>query len=68
LVPTRQLALLTLLLGIAAILEAVDSGIVMLPSPVGPVWIRVVLEIAWVFATSVALIRTSRVARQPEPG
>ena len=68
LVPTRQLALLTLLLGIAAILEAVDSGIVMLPSAVGPVWIRVVLEIAWVFATSVALIRTSRVARQPEPG
>jgi hypothetical protein len=66
--PTRGLALVTLLLGISAILEAVDSGIVMLPSPIGPVWIRVVLEIAWVIGTSAALMRTVRVARPPEPG
>jgi Right handed beta helix region len=68
LAPTRGLALLTVLLGIAAMLEAVDSGIVMLPSPIGPVWVRVVLEIAWVIGTSAALMRTTRVARPPEPG
>ena len=67
LAPNRRLALLTLLLGIAAILEAVDSGLFMLPSPIGPVWIRVVLEIAWVIGTSVAAMRTTRVARSPEP-
>ncbi len=37
LVPTQRLAVLTLLLGIVALLEALDSGLVMLPIPVGPV-------------------------------
>ena len=63
----RGLALLTLLLGAAAILEAVDSGLFMLPSPIGPVWVRVVLEIAWVIGTSAVLMRPGRVARPLEP-
>ena len=67
LAPNRGLAMLTLLLGIAAILEAVDSGLVMLPSPIGPVWIRVLLEVAWVVGTSAALVRRTRVARPPGP-
>ena len=49
--------MLTLVLGIVALLEAVDSGILLLPSPIGPVWIRVVLEIVWVVWTAAALAR-----------
>jgi len=63
LVPTERLAVLTLILGIVALLEAVDSGILLLPSPVGLVWIRVLLEMVWVVWTAVALVRRT----SPEP-
>jgi hypothetical protein len=42
--PTRRLAIFTVLLGVAALLEAVDTRVVLIPLPVGPVWIRVVLQ------------------------
>ena len=65
LVPTERLAVLTLVLGIAALLEAVDSGILLLPSPVGPVWVRVLLEIIWIVWTALSLARRTR--REPKP-
>jgi hypothetical protein len=63
-VPTERLAVLTLLLGVVALLEAVDSGILLVPSPIGPVWIRVMLEVVWIVWTGVALVR---VRRSPRP-
>ena len=59
-VPTERLAALTLVLGVVALLEAVDSGILLLPSPIGPVWIRVILEAIWIVWTAVALVRSRR--------
>jgi hypothetical protein len=69
LVPTQRLAVLTLVLGIVALLEALDSGLVMLPSPIGPVWVRVILEVVWVIWTAAALIASARAHRPaaPEP-
>jgi hypothetical protein len=72
LVPTQRLAVLTLVLGIVALLEALDSGLSMLPSPIGPVWVRVVLEVVWVVWTTLALIASVRVRKlapstQPAP-
>ena len=67
LVPTERLAVLTLVLGIVALLEAMDSGILLLPSPVGPVWVRVVLEIVWVVWTALALVRRTRTEPKPLP-
>jgi len=67
LVPTERLAVLTLVLGIVALLEAMDSGILLLPSPVGPVWVRVVLEIVWVVWTALALVRRTRTEPKPPP-
>lgn len=63
LVPTQRLAVLTLLLGIVALLEALDSGLVMVPSPIGPVWIRFVLEVVWIVWTAAALIASARSRR-----
>ena len=59
LMPTRRLAIFTLLLAAVAQLEAVDSGLFLLPLPVGPVWVRVVLEIAWIAWTARALVKSS---------
>ncbi len=59
-VPSERLAVLTLLLGVVALLEAVDSGIILIPSPIGPVWIRVILEVVWVVWVAAALIRSPR--------
>ena len=55
LVPNRRLAVLTVVLGFVAILEAIDSGIVILPTPIGPVWLRLVLELVWIVWTAAAL-------------
>jgi len=72
LVPTRRLAVLTLMLGLVALFEAVDSGIVLLPVPVGPVWPRVVLEVAWIAWIGAVLVKATRThfsgdnGRQPE--
>jgi hypothetical protein len=63
LVPTQRLAVLTLLLGIVALLEALDSGLVMLPSPIGPVWVRAVLEVVWIIWTIGALFASARPRR-----
>ena len=65
LVPTQRLAVLTLVLGVAALLEALDSGIVMVPSPIGPVWARLILEVVWVVWTAIAVVSSNR--RPPEP-
>jgi hypothetical protein len=67
LVPTQRLAVLTLVLGIVALLEALDSGLVMLPSPIGPVWVRVVLEVVWVVWTVAALVGSARSRRPAAP-
>ena len=47
-ITSRRLAALSVLLGVVALLEAVDSGVFLLPSPIGPVWIRVLLEVMWI--------------------
>jgi hypothetical protein len=60
LVPTRRLAVLTLVLGLVALFEAVDTGVVLLPVPVGPVWSRVVLEVAWIAWIGAALVTATR--------
>src|SRR6185312_13876146 len=57
LVPGRLLALWTLLLGLVALAEAVDAGIVLLPLPVAVVWIRLGMELVWVVWTVRNLIR-----------
>jgi hypothetical protein len=62
-VPTERLAVLTLVLGIVALLEAVDSGILLIPSPIGPVWVRVILEVVWILWTVALLVRSARSAR-----
>lgn len=67
LVPTQRLAVLTLLLGIVALLEALDSGIVMVPSSIGPVWARVILEAVWTVWTAVALVTSARTRQPAEP-
>jgi len=66
-VPNQRLAVLTLLLGIVALLEALDSGIVMVPSPIGPVWARVILEVVWTVWTAVALVTSARTRQPAEP-
>ena len=60
---TERLALLTLVLGIVALLEAVDSGILLLPSPIGPVWVRVILEVVWIVWSAAVLVRFTRSSR-----
>ncbi len=59
-VPGRLLAGWTVLLGLVALGEAIDSGIVLLPLPVGVVWIRVLMEAVWVVWTTRNLIRARR--------
>ena len=60
------------MLGLVALFEAVDSGIVLLPVPVGPVWPRVVLEVAWIAWIGAVLVKATRThfsgdnGRQPE--
>ena len=72
LMPNRGLAVLSFALGLVAVLEAVDGAIVMLPVPVGPVWVRMLLEVAWAGWIGARLVRSrlrSRVpvARTPAP-
>jgi hypothetical protein len=60
LVPSRRLAVLSVLLGLVAFLEAVDSAILLLPTPVGPVWLRVILEMVWTAWTGLAIVKGVR--------
>jgi len=55
--PGRLLAVWTVLLGLVALAEAVDAGIVLLPLPLGVVWIRLLMELVWVVWTTRNLIR-----------
>jgi hypothetical protein len=65
LAPTRRLAIVSLLLGVAALLEAVDSGVVLLPLfPAGPVWVRLALELAWIGWTAITLVKSARTGRE----
>jgi hypothetical protein len=64
LMPTGRLAALTLVLGVVALLEAVDSGLVVLPFPVGPVWVRLVIEVAWIAWTATILVKAARATRR----
>lgn len=59
---SSRLAAISLALGLVALLEAVDSGIMLLPSPVGMVWMRLALECAWVVMAGVTLWRQPRSA------
>jgi len=63
LMPGRRLAALTVVLGVASLLEAVDTGIVLLPLPAGVVWLRLVLELIWIVWTGLALIGWHRSAQ-----
>jgi hypothetical protein len=68
LVTNRRLAIAGLLLGLAAILEAVDEGVIQLPLPVGPVWLRIVLELVWIVWTAAALLSAARQPRTSSAG
>jgi len=63
LLPARRLGVLTGILGIAALLEAVDGAIVMLPLPLGVVWIRVLLELLWIGWIVTLMLRSPRPGR-----
>ena len=65
LVRSRRLAVLSVVLGVVGLLEAVDNAVVMLPGPVGPVWIRVLLELTWMGWMAVVLLDGTRRSRQP---
>ena len=72
LMPSRGLAVLSFALGVVAVLEAIDGAIVMLPVPVGPVWVRLLLEVVWAGWIGARLVRSWRrsrvpVARTPAP-
>jgi len=64
---SRGLRLLTLALGITLLAEAIDGGWATIPLlPVGPVWFRLLLEVAWI-ASMAAMLRGGS-ARQPFRG
>jgi hypothetical protein len=65
-VSNRRLAVLTAVLGVVALLEGVDSGLVLLPIPIGPVWFRLILELAWIVWTIVGFIRPTPAAHRAE--
>jgi hypothetical protein len=58
LMATRRLAMSTALLGVVALLEAIDSRVFLLPLPVAPVRIRVVLEITWIAWTAAVFVKS----------
>jgi hypothetical protein len=58
--PTRRLAVISVALGLIALLEAVDSAIVLLPTPLGMVWIRLTLECVWVVMAAFTVWRQYR--------
>jgi len=60
LVPGRGLAILGVLLGAVSLLEAVDKSLLLLPTPLAPVWIRVALEAAWMVTMLVVVVRRGR--------
>jgi hypothetical protein len=62
LVASPRLAVLSVVLGVIALLEAVDSGVLLLPSPISPVWIRILLEVVWMVWTVATLVKTTRPA------
>jgi hypothetical protein len=45
------------------IFVAVMAAIAALPSPIGPVWIRVILEAVWIIWTGAVLVRSPRSPR-----
>jgi len=64
---SRGLRLLTLALGITLLAEAIDGGWATIPLlPVGPGWIRLLLELVWI-ASMAAMLRGGS-ARQPFSG
>ena len=67
LVASGRLAALSLVLGAVALLEAIDSGLILLPSPIGPVWIRVLLEAVWIAWTGATLFRAARTTPHAPP-
>jgi hypothetical protein len=66
LAPTRRLAVLGLVLGVVALFEAVDDGIVMVPFPIGPVWVRLLLESAWIALAIGTLVKSNFRQRSAE--
>ena len=60
LAPTRRLAILSVALGVVALVEAVDNSVILLPLPVGPVWIRLVLEVTWMVWLASLIFRRQR--------
>ena len=60
LMPARELAALSFGLGVVALLESIDAGIAVLPLPIGPVWVRLVLEGIWIVWTGLALVASLR--------
>ena len=60
LAPTRRLTILSVALGVVALVEAVDNSVILLPLPVGPVWIRIVLELTWTVWLGILIVRAQR--------
>ena len=58
LLQARGLAALTIALGVVALLEAVDAGVILLPVPIAPVWVRVLLEAVWMVWMGAWLVRS----------
>jgi hypothetical protein len=57
-VTRRAFGVLTMALGVIALLDGVDRSVFMLPwIPVGPVWLRVLVELVWVPWALVVLAR-----------
>jgi hypothetical protein len=57
----RKLGWLTIILGVVALLVAVDSGLWMLPwTPISPAWVLLLLEIVWLPWALVAALRRAR--------
>jgi hypothetical protein len=63
LVTSRKLAVLAVILGVTAVVEAVDLWLWQLPLPVAPVWLRLLLEVVWI-AWAAATLRSA--VRQPK--
>ena len=64
-VPASRLAVLSVVLGVVALVEAVDNSMFLLPLPFGPVWIRLLLELTWIGCMAILMLASVRRSRRP---
>jgi hypothetical protein len=64
----RRLGGLTIILGVIALLGAVDTGLWMLPwTPISPAWVLLLLELIWLPWALAATLRRSQVSQEVLP-